>query len=432
MRRGSMLLADVLLVLAISAVTHGWAAAHNRAHIDERDWTARTYFYRLAFINGDVSHRLWSEYAAIDQPHVTEFLIGGVFELAGQKIPPVPRHTTPWLSQSGPPPGRLRVARIPGAVLGAMVAVWVYAIGVLATGRRVAGVVAGLVYACHSLTVDCQPMAMSDAPLMFFSTLAVLAAVWAIGPAARPGEILLAAEGRGPSEGEAPPPGKTPDRRRILLAVAPPCIGLAVGSKLTGIFCGLTVGILVVLFVRFGDYGRKVAYLILFVLLTEASVIAVNPTLYLDPSGRFLAMLDHRVKHAEGQSRRYPKVRLDGLHARLGAVYTRLAKGTGTWPTQRLSVVLACVGAVALVARAARGRAGGPGGPGAAAILIWSSVLMIGLAPSLPLNWGRYYLPFLPCWSLLVGAGAGEALAAARWVLGRPGGEWSRRRARCR
>lgn len=399
-------LAGAMCVLVISLVNHVLAAKHNETHIDERDWTARAYFYRLAFINSDPFHRLWVDADGIDQPHVTDFLIGAALEASGRPVPPVPLRATPW-SDDGPPPADvLAVARAPGAVLGALVAVLVFAIGILVTGRLDAGLIAGIAYACHPLPLSCQPMAMSDAPLMFFGTMAMLLTVLAI-PGAAVGRAAVVAK-----------------HPWYVLAAIASSVGLAVGSKLTGIFAGITVALILTLF------QRRWSYLVAFLLMAEACTIAFNPTLYSDPVGGFLEMLQHRRELGTQQAAAHPQSRVDGIPARLYAVYDYLGGGATGRPPVWPIAALACVGVASLSARAVGRRQGSRPDARSGAVLVWSAVLLVGLAPSLPLRWGRYYLPFLPCWCLFVGAGAAAVWTVVdrtwkrAWVAGVRGKAW--------
>ncbi len=381
----STILAAALCVLIVSVFNHTFAARSNEPHIDERDWSARAYFYRLAFINHDLSHTLWTDFDGRDQPHVTDFLVGAVLHICGKPVPPVPSHTTPWSHDPVPSAELLKIVRIPGTILGSLVAVVIFAIGTIVTNRVVVGLVAGLVYACHPLALDCQPMAMSDAPLMFFSTLSILMAILAVpGSTTTDGETI----------------SRQPWAAIVFAALF---AGLALGAKLTGLFTGLVVVLILALL------QRKWTCFLIFVSLALFWSVAVNPTLYTDPVGEFLAMIRQRSAVAESQASRLTQYQINGLETRLFTVYEFLS-GAGThrpisWPITGL----ACAGVAAVAAQALGSPLGKRLDRRYAALLIWSAVLMGTLAPSLPLRWERYYLPFLPCWSLFVGVGG--------WVL---------------
>jgi hypothetical protein len=402
-RRRAVLI-GAALVLALATINQLRASAENPVHTDELDWTTRAYYYRLAFLDHDFGHMLWTDFDGIDQPHVTDFLIGASFHLAGQPVPEVPYASISWAHQPPPSGDRLRVARLPGTLLGSCLALLVYLIGIRATGSVGAGAIAGVFFSCHWLALQCLPMAMSDAPLLFFSTVPVFLLMWA-----RPTDESVTPEQplfRGPW--------------LALLLLGPLALGLATGSKLTGIFAATAVVLAIaVYFCERGilDRGRlleSALYFYVFFCLVFVWTIAVNPTLYSNPVMQFRSMLKHRWQVAQRQQLGSPENALHSLGDRYGAVYDNvfrqnLGPGSG-WALAVLSLIGLAAICEGEVRRVRAHRRLSP----SLVTVIWALILMGGLAPALPLNWDRYYLPFLPCAAVLIGGGA---VVSAKFLL---------------
>lgn len=399
-------------VFGLGLVLHARAARLNEVHVDERDWLARAYFYRLAVLDGDLSHPLWGDADSIDAPHVSDFLIGASLQAAGQEVPAVPAASTHWWNDPMPSGPRLAAGRRPSVVLGAATAALVVVLGALATGRLWAGVVSGLLYAAHPLVLLCGGRAMTDAPYQFFSVLAMVAAAWVLG--------------RVGAGGWWEPFGR---RGVALLVVGPMAVGLATGAKPTGVFAGAAAAGTVLAaaawrFARGGTDGRVsravdgAAFVALFAALTASWTVLANPTLLADPVGRFLRMVEHRREVGRGQAANWPQWAVRSYPERLQVVYDKTTR-EGLGPLGLPLAALAAGGTCLLAAgEVARWRRREP--PTAAlALLVWGAVLFAGLLPSLPLNWERYYLPFVPLWALAVGAAAAEAGARVCLALAR-------------
>ena len=393
------ILLGLAAVTGVSAVAHSRAIASNYVHEDERIWAACAYYYRLA-IRGDFDNPRWSGFDGVDAPHVAHFLIGAGLVASGQPVPMVPAEDFSWAGRPLPSGALLRAARMPGTLLGIALAPMIFLVASLATGRRSAGLVAGLLYAVHPLALLCQARAMSDAPLMFFSTGAVLGLAWAL----RRGQ-------------DGPPASLFGGRTLILMGVGPVLLGLAVGSKLTGVFTAAAVVLALGLVVASGWSRRAgrvwlvegLVYLGLFGGLTTSWSILANPTLYPDPPGRFRQMLAHRWKTGQDQRASNPEWGVYNTRDRFRAFYDRVVlDGGGPIALPMLGLAVFGLGSMAVgeVGRAGRRQPPSP----ALAVLAWSVLLFGGMLPSLPLNWERYYLPFLPIFA--IGAGAGLASIA--------------------
>ena len=406
--RAAMIL-SLAAVTAISWVMHARAIMTNYVHEDERIWTTCAYYYRLV-LKGDFGNPLWSGFDGIDAPHVAHVMIGAGLHASGQPVPDVPAGDGSWAGLPLPSGAKLRAARMPSTLLGVAIAPMLLLVATLATGRWVAGLVAGLLYAVNPLALLCQARAMSDGPLMFFGITAILVLCWS-----------CRREVGGPRGSLLGPSGLT------LMVMGPAALGLATGSKLTGVFASATSLLTLAAVVAWGlairGAGRRawafdgLIYLTLFGVLTTSWTILANPTLYPDPVGRFRQMLDHRWKTGQGQRNSNPEWGVYTTGDRLRAFYDRVV-ADGTGPAATPLLILSCVGLTSMAAgEVCRARSGRPPSP-ALAILIWGTLLFGVMMPSLPLNWERYYLPFLPIYAIGVGAGVGALIDGGKALSG--------------
>jgi Dolichyl-phosphate-mannose-protein mannosyltransferase/Protein of unknown function (DUF1583) len=402
------LVAGGLAVAGLSTANHLQAVGQVGYHYDENIWTTRSYFYRLAVLDWDFDNRLWEgENDGLDAPHINDLLIGASMHLTGQPLPPIPEHSGSWGLNRPPAGDHLLAARAPSALLGSLVAPLVYLIGVIAFGRLLPGLVAGAVYACHPLVLLCQPRAMLEGPLMFFSALTILILTWGLVRNGSSEQPVFSG------------------RRITVLMLAPLCLALAIGVKLTGIFIAATVGGTLA-FDAATDLARSshirarlwrwIAYLGFFLWLGISWVIWLNPTLHPNPYARFRAMIELRRNIARGQAASFPQWALERPTDQVLAAYEHVGGrdlGAASVPLS----ILACTGLIVLLVREV-GRLGRREPPSPAlAVLAWFVAMVAGMLPTLPLNWERYFLPLVPCWALFAGVGTACFFA---W-LGRAG-----------
>jgi hypothetical protein len=381
-----------LVVAPLAAHNHARLIRTTRYFADENDWAFRTYFFRLAFFDQNFSHPRWGEHDGIDHPHVAEFLIAASFLAHHEPIPAVPAQNQAWMQFTDVPYGdRLAVARLPSAVLGAATAVVVGWIGWVLTARVAGGLFAGLSYAFHPLALECQTRAMSDASVGFFTCMAVLftAVTLRFGPAVTWGRVAAA-------------------------AVAAAAAGLAVGSKLTGVValvttCGTFAAAITWAYLSGGPRaGRWAALAASACLLAAVTTIVANPSLYTHPVNRFAEMIQHRWAVSRAQQEHWPDLRLDGPASRVEALERYLSwdyPGEAAHPINGLRIPLGICGLayLALHPTVAARRRSGP--PPHLTVLIWTAVLAGLLLPTLPLDWARYFLPFVQCWEVLTACG---------------------------
>ena len=385
----------LLLVVGLCSVLSNTSSMRDgRQHPDELNWVSRSYFYRLAFMERNLSSERWHSIDSLDQPHVSDFLIGLTLHALGQAVPQVPERDWCWVGAPRLEPGRLWYARIPATILGSAVAPMVFLLGMRLSGRPLVGFVSGLLYAFHPVPLLSQPRAMSDGPLIFFSTLSVLF-------------LTLSWPERSTS-------GSAPGLRWILVAMGSLAAGLATGAKLSGlvvvavILLAVTIRAIFSLLREPRDLsGQVLRWAVGAWVLTPVCVVAVNPTLYPAPAARLQAMLRYRWDESRAQALTYEADALHGRLEQVAALASRLALDDAELrhPTFiGMHVALAAAGLVTLVALEMTHLRAGRASP-QLLLLAWLVVLAVVLLPSLPLRWIRYYLPFVPAWELLTGYG---------------------------
>lgn len=397
------------LVLAISAVGHWHTLRHIENYGDEDDWLTRSYFLRLAVVERDFGHFLWADRDGIDHPHMTDFVIGLGFMASGVPLPEVPVESRSW---DDLPPAfgpRLRAGRAACALLGTAVAPMIFVIGVLASRRLTAGLVAGLLYAMHPLALDWQSRAMTEGPIMFFSVATLLA-------------LQLFVRATPVRDGR---PGFGLPSVVAILACGF-CAGAAVATKLNGLLPAVCPPVVLSLtflsaFTRRGP-GRWtrgapwLVYLALFSGTMAATAVALNPTLYRSPIPRFRRMLQHRYATALRQQVEYPSVALRTLPERVDALFQALLWTHPEVPNRVFSIVHLNLAALGLWSLCSRLTLRPDAGERAEVLplFVWTLVVAFVMTPMVLMNWPRYFLFHVVSWELLTGFGAAVVLDFAR------------------
>lgn len=415
-----------LLVTGVSAITLGQAAARVGYNTDEGQFIAASGYFQVLFVERRLSGPPWEPaYWTLTQPPMAHYLLGVGLWARGIQPPALnlryreaevnPATRARYLERETyrderriaeerridrPSQAVLEAARAPMLLLAALGVGALYVLG-----RVLAGPIAGLSAACLLLLTPAMqtllPRAHAEAPLLFFSVTALLAAVLAARTAPRP-----AALGWG--------------------GLCGLCAGLAAASKLTGMLEVLALGTLAVgaMLAWFASGGRDrlsartwqwaglAAGLALLVF------VAVNPFLYRDPIGRTRAMLEFRQQEMFGQVALNEAEAVDPqLMRRLALVVDRtfqdlapISRRTGL----ALDVALALLGTAGLALRTAR--LGFPRGAfsAEAVFLVWTVVVGAGLAVNLGLDWSRYYMPTLTLAAVLAGVGVATLVGGIR------------------
>lgn len=404
----------LLFVTVVSAVGHQSALRSGTVYGDENDWITRSYFLRLT-LNHDFRHPLWTGVDGIDQPHVTDFVVGLGLIASGRPLPEVPSISRSWFNSSLPYGEKLRAGRRPCAVLGTLVAPLLFCIGLMATRRLAVGLVAGLLYALHPLALEWQSRAMSDGPTVFTSILALtlLQSFVCTNPLFAP-----------------VPRGST--RYVARLALCGFACGLAVATKLNGYLVAIcpvaTLGLAILraVVLRRGDVRQvarlSAAYGAVFVVSTITATVALNPTLYHSPVRTMGRMLAHRWETTGHQQKGFPTEALPELSQRVERLFQALLWTYPEVPSDLFSMIhlnLAGLGLAVMAVRVAR--AGGDSETWARSIpmLVWTLTVGAVMTPMVFMHWPRYYLLHVTCWELLTGVGLVAAVDSFARLLQR-------------
>jgi len=334
------------------------------------------------------STHVWgAHYWTLTQPPVSRYMIAlgrsaGGYGVGDLNVP-WDFHTTGAENVSAgayPSPGLLWSSRAMMALLSVISGVILFLLvrhcaGALA-GYSFVGMFVGSGYLLTHLR-----RAMSEAPLLFFTTLALLCAARAlIFTPRRLGQALT---------------------WLLLMSV---CAGLAGAAKLNGLALGFAAAVLcfaVAFRYRGPDVRRwRVAFLaaILVMAVTVGVFILVNPFLYPQPWLRTIAMVRFRQWEMTNQARR-PEWRIPDFFARLHIIPRRIFSD---YPAVRIMVFnepLTVLGLFVLIRGAwrwVRGKerlTGGRSMSAGTALAILVVAAVTALPPLLtPLDWDRYYM----------------------------------------
>jgi hypothetical protein len=251
--------------------------------------------------------------------------------------------------------------------------------------RRCAGAISG--YTFVALFVGSEYLlthlrrAMSEAPLLFFTTLALLCAARALSVALR-----------------------RPGRAMAWLLLMGVCAGLAGAAKLNGLALGFAAVVLCFVVAyrhRSRDVKRlRVAFLaaLLVTAITAGVFVLVNPFLYAQPLFRTLAMVLFRRWEMTGQATN-PRWRIPDLSARMRILPLRIFRDYPAVHVEFFNELLTVLGLYVLVRGAWQWLADKKNaaistttnaGTGAAILVVGA---VTALPPLLtPLDWDRYYM----------------------------------------
>jgi 4-amino-4-deoxy-L-arabinose transferase-like glycosyltransferase len=296
-------------------------------------------------------------------------------------------------------------SRVPMAVLAAITGWLLYLLAESSAGR-LAGYSLLALYSGSAYLLTQLRRAMSEAPLLFFTTLACVAAWRALKnwqEASQKESVTF----------------KNLQRPLAWFLVAGSCCGLAGASKINGLFAAGGVCLLVVLAV-FLNPGKIPAGLrwtfairgtILTLLVAMVIFIAANPFLYSDPFNRTVRMFKFRIQEMSLQVAGFPENVIHGPAERMELVprrvlehYASLNFDGALW----LNLALAGLGLVVLIKR--RGDV-----PAGLAWLIVPAPLVVGALVT-PLDWDRYYLFPVVYTTFFMAVGLGWA---GHWLWGK-------------
>jgi Dolichyl-phosphate-mannose-protein mannosyltransferase len=431
-------------VFVVACGVLGFRLGYETPFVDESAYVAQS-FYADLFLEGRHDDPAWLDYAAVDLPPLTKYLVGFALRAGGYARPgrSAPgdwyRNTsTRFVGDSA-----LNVARIPSVLFGALGCVGLYAIGTRAFGRPAGLVAAGLLM-FNPLYRLLARRAMSDVPA---EACMIIALAFGLAGWSRWVE------------------GKGGWRAWIESGVlAGLFTGLAVLSKLNGTIAGMVLACWMILGLilmkmptpgRVGNAGRDpefdrvlldkrmprraglglVAATILAGAVSFGTFVALNPFLTAKPPGtlrsplktlaelsfvdRLKLVKDHRVGVSENGMQLFPADALPTPFDKFKAV---VVQGYGRFSplgpahsdsTNRFDwrqdwgaliwwpIVLAGL-IVAIIRGVNQHRAGMP--PTAWAIALAAILAFVVVTSFIPLAWDRYYLSLQPGAALLASA----------------------------
>ena len=410
---------------------------------DESAFIAQSYFYDL-WIRGDHNNAYWLEYPAVDLPPLPKYLIGAALQAGGDggdRWPVEVRRgaALAWYRNdnlrfaSGT---RLATARWPSGVCGAVGCVAIFALGTLATDRRV-GLVAAVLLMVDPLYRLQAGRAMADAPAETLILATAAVALWSWR-----GMLV----------------GRRPWRAFAVGGIGAGVLGgLAVLAKLNGGLGLMIVGSWAVLSACLPgvSIGRKMAVVasaLVAGVVAFATFVRLNPFLTAHPKGgvapqqaaivgdslreRTAAILAHRAGVSRAALDQFPKYALRTAAAKAAAVAVQGFGRFGplgppwhdslteyprfSWERDRGALLWGpwvVLGGAWAVARGRRQIREGQA-PTAWAILVQALVALATVTWFIPLAWDRYFLDIQPGSALLA---AGAAVAAFDRLARRPG-----------
>lgn len=376
---------EVAVVLIVLTGVYFYNIPSPSFHPDESQWIATSRYFE-PFIEGDFDPAVWKEsYWTLTQPPLTRYIIA-LGRLAGGYQPD--ELNIPWKGDESdadniargaiPDPDLLWWSRLPMALLAAAAGgVLFWAASTI--GGRVAGYGTLFFFVATPYLLKTLGRAMGEAPLLFWTVLAIGTAVFAL---------------------------HTWQQRQGVwwLVVVGVCGGLAGSAKLNGIAVtgtAVMLGFLLLLKYRKTLTKQMKWFVGTAVFLTPLITILVfyllNPFLYTDTIDHVAGMLGHRAHAIENQQAGSPDKAITDLETRLQVVPFRIF--VSYTPTQLktplLNGLLTAVGLVYLVWLCKEWFATDSTTTWAqTTALVTMSAAFFMVLPSLgtPLNWERYFL----------------------------------------
>ena len=365
-------------------------------HPDESQWIATSVCFD-ALLAGDFTSDVWGfSYWTLTQPPGTRYVIG-LGRLAGGI--PASAVNTAWdffvddreNAEAGALPSDelLMWSRLPMKILASLSIL--IGFNIL---RNIGGRIPGYIWVTLCLQSDYFLLhlrrAMSEAPLLFFIALILLAAFW----------ILKFARREHSKQQEAGDPLPTSRRLFVYFAALGVLIGLAATMKLNG-FAAIAAGALLAGLVAYRYKQSKTMPLLytliliwVVVIFAEAAFFAVNPFLWKEPFTRQSTLFFQRFYEMNLQQHEYVDAVIQGFSNRIrivgGAVFNQYASLQffgATW----FNLAFTLAGLAYIMTQWVNLVRGRTYKPAAIVILI---VALATAGPSLltPLDWDRYYL----------------------------------------
>jgi hypothetical protein len=375
----------VLLLLAASTLALHRPLVEQKFSVDESYRISMSRYFWTTFIERDLSGPAWQpNYLILTQPPVTHYLLGFGLWLQGWTPDQL---NSPYNSRRGrdfnnlagnvPHPTLLAAARRVEFVLALGALLLLYLIGRTLLDRPT-GVLALALALGNPLLSTHWTRALAEAPLAFWSLLALFLALRSVGRLAT-----------------------HPVSIRSCMATGA-ALGLAAATKLSGVLgcIGLAyfIGLQQALAVWRTDRLLKLRHWLVLGLLVACTFVAVNPLLYPNPIGNTALLFQFRALEMEEQRRTWPVDAVpDSLPVRLELIAKSVFRDYGTVGRVSLPLeVLLFAGGlgITLLIVARDLKAGRPFGP-PALFLCWVLATYALSTVYLGFDSPHYYAPLL-------------------------------------
>lgn len=401
------------LVVALLVSSFFTRIASTSFYPDESQWIATSQSFEH-FVRGDFSAPIWDDhYFTLTQPPIVRYLIAigrlaGGYQIADLNLPWDFELDMQTNIQMGtlPSEGLLWWSRLPMALLSALSGLLLFGLTRRAAGRLAAYIFLAL-YISSSYLATQLGRAMGEASLLFFVSLAALAAERAL-------------HSWHTRDQNTPFSFATWRRPFLWFLLVGAFSGLAAATKLNGLAVA-GVGVLLCALMLFHPragvpHAQRVVWFIRttagIFLLASIVFVLVNPYLYKAPITRTVYMFIFRLKEMEYQSSYFHEYHIADLSTRLQIVPQRLLQTCQTFSFPGAWVIntsLLLVGLYALILPAWRTwQRKGPWGAGFVLLLV--TLAMTPLVLLTPLDWDRYYLLPVVFSTVFIAIGASQLI----------------------
>lgn len=400
-------------------------------HGDENLWLRDTTYFKLFFINKDLRNKHWMASPAIDQPPIGKYVIGFALLLAGyrSRLDELAL-MEPWnfskdynwnvLHGGMPPKEILLVGRYTMAIIGSVACLLLYCFGRMIFNIRV-GTIAAILLAFNPLMLLCSQRVMSDAPLIFFLIANTLLIMFFYN-------FIL----------------KQKSRKTLFISgLIGLTIALATGTKLNGgltgiVFLAFCIYLIIikvwqyktskdiplsVLAILKKDYQVKIILigLLISIFISIFVFITLNPYLYQKPMKGSLDMLKFRSEVVKGQQKVEPQNTITSIGQKFYFVIRRtLLPGIYATLNSILKIpidfILFFIGLFILIYKEGRNLLNDKRPSYGSIPILWTIITFILIMAWIPLDWDRYYLPVVPCITMVTGY-AIDKLISRCWVI---------------
>lgn len=393
----------VLLALLVTPVWSFAGMVDVPFHGDEAQNIYMARYFDLFFLKRDFSNPEWRVFWARTHPPVSKYLTGLALFTTGQDPSEMDQ---PWRWKDGEQTN-LELGRVPSAsalIASRSLMTCLFTLSIVlcaAVCFRLSGfigaLVAGPVFAISGKAHDSLRRATPDAPLIFFGMLTVLSSMKLL-------KCLQSSD------------DKASRRTFAWAALTGLWLGLAGGTKLSAaalIPMALVPPAVSWLIHRssgtsLAPLRRLLASYAILLTVTAVTFVIPDPALYENPMEGINALIVTRRSQASIQQQGLPEAALTTVPSRVGAMVDEVFHPVG------LIVFLVGLGLMAWqefrnwTRRAVTGRT---------VVLLWVGGTFAFTALLTPMNWGRYFVPLVPCQAVILGylAAAVVGVMRNRW-----------------